>query len=75
MIRSTLEELLKLPAAQRAELALALWGSLSESEGAAGLALTPEQEAELDRRLAEYLAHPETSLPWEEVRRKLIGGA
>ena len=75
MIRNTLAELLKLPADQRVELALALWESLDDKAREAELALTPEQEAELDRRLAEHLASPGSSIPWEEVRRKLMGGA
>jgi len=75
MIPSTLSELLKLPPRDRAELAMALWESLGDSEREAELALTPEQEAELDRRMAEHLANPASAIPWEEVRRKLLGGA
>jgi putative addiction module component (TIGR02574 family) len=30
--------------------------------------LTDEHKQELDRRLADYRAHPETGLTWEEVR-------
>ena len=69
----TLDELLRLPASQRIEIAMALWDSLSESEREAELAMTPEQEAELDRRFAEHLAAPDSGVPWEEVRRKLSG--
>ena len=75
MIRNTLTELLKLPADQRVELALALWDSLDNDQREAELALTPEQAAELDRRLAEHLANPGSSIPWDAVRRKLMGGA
>lgn len=75
MMTNTLSELLKLPSRERAELAMALWESLSDSEREAELALTPEQAAELDRRLAEHLANPGSAIPWEEVRRKLLGGA
>ena len=74
MSPSSLSQLLKLPAEERAELAMALWESLSDSEREAELALTPEQEAELDRRWAEHLANPETAIPWEQVRRKLERG-
>ena len=75
MMPNTLSELLKLPPGERAELAIALWESLSDTEREAELALTPDQEAELDRRLAEHLADPASAIPWEEVRRKLLGGA
>ena len=71
----TLAELLKLPASERVEIAMALWESLTGAEREAELALTPEQEAELDRRVAEHAANPGAAVPWDEVRRKLAGGA
>jgi len=75
MLQNTLAELLKLPASDRIEIAVALWESLTDAEREAELALSPEQEAELDRRLAEHIASPDSAIPWEEVRRKLVGGA
>jgi putative addiction module component (TIGR02574 family) len=74
MLPNTLAELLKLPAGERIELAMALWDSLTEAERVAELTLTSAQEAELDRRLAEHLTNPGSVIPWEEVRRKLAGG-
>lgn len=71
MPSTTLSQLLKLPADERAELAMALWDSLSDAEREAELALTAEQEAELDRRWAEHLESPEAAVPWDDVRRKL----
>ena len=68
----TLSQLLKLPADDRAELAMALWESLSESDRATELALTDAQAAEIDRRWAEHLANPGSAVPWSEVRRKLL---
>lgn len=73
MESSTLSQLLKLPAGDRAELAMALWESLSDAERDGELALTDEQGAELDRRWAEHLADPNSAIPWSEVRRKLLG--
>ena len=40
---SSLSELLKLPASERAELAMALWANLSEGERERELELTPEE--------------------------------
>ena len=67
-----LSEIFKLPANERAALAMALWESLSDAEQDAELPLTPEQEAELDRRWAEHLADPSSATQWDEIRRKLL---
>jgi putative addiction module component (TIGR02574 family) len=75
MLSNTLAALLKLPAKDRVELAMALWESLADAEREAELVLTPAQEEELDRRLADHLANPGSAIPWEEVRRKLASGA
>jgi putative addiction module component (TIGR02574 family) len=72
MESSTLSQLLKLPADDRAELAMALWESLSDSERETELELTDAQAAEIDRRWAEHLANPGSAVPWSEVRRKLL---
>jgi putative addiction module component (TIGR02574 family) len=74
MLSNTLAELLRLPASQRIEIAMALWESLTDAERVAELALSPEQESELDRRLAEHVADPGSAIPWDVVRRKLAGG-
>ena len=70
MTSHKLADLLKLPVDERAELAMALWESLDESQREFELALTPEQSAELDRRLAEHVADPGSGIPWETVRRR-----
>ena len=73
MASSPLAQLLKLPAGDRAELAIALWESLSDSEREGAFDLTDEQRAELDRRWAEHIKNPDSAIPWSEVRRKLLG--
>ncbi len=73
MPSSPLSQLLKLPPGDRAELAMALWESLTDTEREGELVLTDEQRTELDRRWAEHLEHPESAIPWSEVRRKLLG--
>ena len=59
--------------AARAELALALWDSLGESDREMAVGLNPEQIAELERRSAEHRADPSTAIPWTDVQRKLAG--
>ena len=71
---TALAELLRLPSEERAEIAMALWESLTDTERDVTLVLTPEQAAELDRRWAAHVANPGTGIPWEEVRRKLVSG-
>jgi putative addiction module component (TIGR02574 family) len=74
MLPTDLDELLKLPAGERAELAITLWESLTDDERDAELELGLEQRAELDRRCAEHEAHPRSAIPWRDVRRKLADG-
>lgn len=74
MSPTDLAELLKLPAAERADIAMALWESLTDAERNAELELGPEERAELDRRWAEHLAQPDSAVPWHDVRRKLRDG-
>lgn len=73
MPANPLTDLLKLPADDRAELAMALWDSLSDDERARMLDLTDQQRAELDRRWNEHLENPGSAIPWAEVRAKLLG--
>lgn len=73
MATNPLSDLLKLPASDRAELALALWESLSDADRETALELNTEQRAELDRRWAEHVKNPQSAVPWSEVRRKLLG--
>lgn len=60
-----------LPAAARIQLAQDLWDSLTSEEVDAELPLTAEQEAELDRRLADLEHNPDAGVPWARVRAEL----
>jgi putative addiction module component (TIGR02574 family) len=73
MASNPLPDLLKLPAQDRAQLAIALWESLSDFERDEALEITEELRAELDRRWAEHVANPNSAVPWADVRRRLLG--
>lgn len=64
-----IEELLKLSVAERIQLVEDLWDSIAADPDA--FPLTEAQKAELDRRLAEHEADPDSAIPWEEVRERL----
>lgn len=46
-----------------------LWDRIASD--AEGQPLSPAQAAELDRRLADYREHPETSIPWDVARDQM----
>ena len=46
-----------------------IWDAVCTDESA--FKLTGAQRAELDRRIADADAHPEDSVPWEEVKASL----
>lgn len=71
MSQTDLAELLKLPADERADLAIALWDSLTDKQRDAELELWPDDRAALARRWAEHLAEPGSAIPWSAVGRKL----
>jgi putative addiction module component (TIGR02574 family) len=72
MASISLDDLLKLPPAQRVEIALALWDSLADAELDALVPLTEDQKAELDRRLTAHEQDPGSAIPWDQVRRDLL---
>ena len=57
------EQLMKLPPAERLDLGQELVDSVSP--------VTPEQEAELDRRLREYRENPAGAIPAAEVHARI----
>ena len=73
MPSNPLAELLKLPASDRAELAMALWESLSDVERDAAFELSDAERAEIDKRWAEHVERPDSAVPWCQVRSKLLG--
>ncbi len=63
------DQLLQLPEAERADLALLLWESLGEDQKAAHFDLDDAQRAELDRRWKAHQAQPDDVVTWDELRR------
>ena len=59
----------ELTPAEKILLAEELWDSVASDEKL--LPLTEEQKAELDARLASYLADPEAGDSWENVRSRI----
>ncbi len=68
---STLDDLLRLPAGQRADLAMALWASLSDEERDEAIGLSPDQRTELERRWHTYLEHPSATIAWTDLKKAL----
>jgi putative addiction module component (TIGR02574 family) len=65
----TLEEVLRLPVAERIRIVEAIWDSIADSPEA--IALTDEQKAELDRRLEAFENNPGEGSSWDEVRARI----
>ena len=62
----TVEQLRELPVEDRLQIVGELWDSIAEDSSS--LKLTPDQLAELDRRLDDLEKNPSEGRPWEEVR-------
>ena len=71
MNAALLEEARRLSVRERVELATALWDSIAEDADAGVLPIPESHRAELDRRLADFEAHPEAGSSWAEVRARL----
>jgi putative addiction module component (TIGR02574 family) len=63
-----LAEIMRLTPEERRELSDQLNATVAEDED---FALTPEQMAEIDRRIEEHRRDPSSAVPWEEVRDTL----
>lgn len=61
-----------LDVSERIELVEEIWNSIAEDVPATSFRLSPEEGAELHRRLAAHRSDPSSSIPWEIVRDKLF---
>lgn len=68
-----LTPVLELPVQERIRIVEAIWDSVASQ--ASQVELEPWQAAELDRRVAEFEANPEEGVPWDEVKRRVMGGS
>ena len=66
----SLSDVLELPVEERIRLVSAIWDSIAEAPEA--VEVTPEQKAELDRRLKAYQADPGAGSPWDEVKARIL---
>lgn len=65
-----LEDALKLPAGERADLASCLYASLDPD---ISLPLDPSWDAEIKRRIQEIDSGKAKLIPWEEARKRIFG--
>ncbi len=69
-----LEELMQLSPSERLDIADKLWDSVHPPGSARRgdiVVLTPDQMAEIDRRLEEHQRNPGRAQPWDAVRARL----
>ena len=71
MTAAMVEELLKLSAEERMELAQTLWDSVDTGEGKGYLPIPSWQRQILDERLADVEANPGDEESWESVEAQL----
>ena len=64
-------ELRKLSPSDKLALITELWDDLASNPE--DIPITPEQIAEVDRRLEEYRKNPDIGSTWEKVKARILG--
>lgn len=72
MILEQHPELKKLSSAEKLALVSELWDDLATHP--AEIPVTPEQIAELDRRMEAYRKDPTQVTTWEAIKARILGG-
>jgi len=65
-----LEKAMELAIPERIKLVEDIWDSIAIDSGA--IQLTPDQRAELDRRLEDYRKNPNGNVPWETIKAEAL---
>jgi putative addiction module component (TIGR02574 family) len=74
MSRDTLlKNALSLSPEERVDLVMDIWDSLADSDAAA-VPASEEELAEIQRRTDEYERNPKATVPWQEAKRRILGG-
>ena len=66
-----MDEALKLPIEERIELVEQIWESIAHAPGQPEL--TDAQKQEIQRRMADHAADPNSAIPWEQVKASALG--
>lgn len=66
-----IEKIRALPAEKKRELVEQIWDEFGKELGYVDEDLTPEQAAELDRRLADFEKNPHEGISWEQVQAEI----
>ncbi len=67
-VDQTISDLSALPIGDRLRVVHAIWDTFPDD---VDLTLTPEQQAELDRRLAAHRSNPSTAISHDELMRRI----
>lgn len=66
----TIDDYRRLSVADRIELVEDIWDSIADEDPQ--LALSDDEHAEIQRRIAEYRADPSIGVPWDQLRDELV---